>query len=274
MFRKNPETQNKWSLDNVVMCARRQYDILHKASDMLMPGGILVYSTCTFAPEENEQVIEKFLLNHSEFEIVDPSVNWEGIDRGRPEWTLGNMQDISKTLRVWPHKVKGEGHFIAVLKKKGVSGTTGRRQAERTNEIGKKDYINFYMNFAKQFLNCFPDNGLSLFGDHLYIIPEGMPSLEKLKVLRPGWHLGTFKKNRFEPSHALALTLNAHSVKQWINLNSSSADIQAYLRGEPLPCNKQKGWVLVMVDGYSIGWGKASDGVLKNHYPKGLRWIS
>jgi hypothetical protein len=156
-----------------------------------------------------------------------------------------------------------------ILKK----GTTERNPKPKVlhNNIGKP-YFDLYMNFANRFLESFPDKGFSLFGDHLYIVPEDMVSLKGLKVVRPGWHLGTFKKNRFEPSHALALSLKPQDVKQYINLDSSSTDIHSYLRGEPISCGGQKGWTLVLVDGYPIGWGKASNRILKNHYPKGLRW--
>jgi NOL1/NOP2/sun family putative RNA methylase len=270
MFRKNPEAQNQWSRDNVLLCARRQSEILDNAAKMLMPGGTLVYSTCTFSPEENEQVIENFLSQHPEFQIESPTIHWEGFDHGRPSWTLNGLQDISKTIRLWPHRVKGEGHYIAVLKKTGsLISLPSRSHPTEVNQ----GILSYYMDFAKQYLNSFPDKGFFLFGEHLYVIPQDMPSLKGLKVLRPGWHLGTFKKNRFEPSHAFALTLKACDVKQSLWLDSSSADMQSYLRGESLPCQHQNGWTLVLVDGYSIGWGKASGGILKNHYPKGLRWI-
>jgi len=298
MFRKNPEAQNEWSCDNVHLCARRQLNILDSAAKMLVAGGRLVYSTCTFSPEENEQVIEKFLLKHPEFEIVSPIfpqkenlkntsfkgehlkvVGWENFDHGRPSWTLTGMDDISKAIRIWPHKVQGEGHFAAVLKKNQSTVQEGYRNSfavkETSNKIDKKNIgkseLNLYVDFAKQFLTTFPNNGFSLFGDHLYIIPKDMISLKGLKAVRPGWHLGTFKKNRFEPSHTLALSLSSQDVKQCINLDSSSEDIYSYLRGESIPCSGQKSWTLVLVDGYSIGWGKASNNILKNHYPKGLR---
>ncbi len=284
MFRKNPEARNEWSPDNVSLCARRQLNILDSAAKMLMPGGRLVYSTCTFSPEENEQVIEKFLLEHPEFEIISPtSLQNENLkdsfDQGRPSWTLTGIEDVSKAIRIWPHKVQGEGHFVAVLKKNeapiqelSYDNFAVRKELHRNYKKNPdKSKLDFYMDFARQFLTSFPDRGFSLFGEHLYIIPEGMISLDGLKVVRPGWHLGTFKKNRFEPSHALALSLNPQAVKQCINLDSNSDDIYSYLRGEAISCSDQKGWTLVLVDGYPIGWGKASNNVLKNHYPKGLR---
>lgn len=102
-------------------------------------------------------------------------------------------------------------------------------------------------------------------------MPEGMPSLRGLKVLRPGLHLGTMKKNRFEPSHALALALTSADVKYSLNLTQDGKEIRSYLKGETFPAEGEKGWYLITVDGYSIGWGKLAGGMMKNHYPKGLR---
>ena len=109
------------------------------------------------------------------------------------------------------------------------------------------------------------------FGDQLYLIPEGMPSVKGLKVLRPGLHLGTLKKNRFEPSHALALSMRPEEAVHVVNLERDSREVRGYLNGETFSYDGEKGWYLVTVDGYSIGWGKLAGGVMKNHYPKGLR---
>ena len=112
---------------------------------------------------------------------------------------------------------------------------------------------------------------LLLFGEQLYLMLAGMPSLRGLKVLRPGLHLGTLKKNRFEPSHALALALSAGESRYSCNLRGDSAEIRSYLNGGTFPADGEKGWYLMTVDGYSIGWGKLAGGIMKNHYPKGLR---
>jgi len=274
MFRKDPQACAEWSLENVDMCAYRQLDILKRAGSMLRPGGRLVYSTCTFSPEENEGVISKFLNSNPDFEVEDIKV-YEGFDRGRADWIYDAAENIEKTIRIWPHKLQGEGHYIAVLRKKDGSGRADG--SERVNlkylqtSIDPK-LLKDYYRFAEEFLRFIPEGKYILFGDQLYIIPEEMLALESLKVVRPGWHLGTIKKNRFEPSHALGISINGGQVKYKLNLSADSDEITAYLKGEPLEVEGPKGWHLVEVDGYSIGWGKLTDRILKNHYPKGLRW--
>ncbi|QEK13589.1 NOL1/NOP2/sun family putative RNA methylase [Crassaminicella thermophila] len=268
MFRKDPATCREWSLDNVSMCAQRQLDILEEAQKMLMPEGILVYSTCTFSHEENEGVIEKFLKKHPEFTIEEVK-GFEGFSHGREDWILSEELSLRKTIRLWPHKLKGEGHFIAVLKKQ--DGEEGKIKNNR-KKIDKKS-LKYYYDFAKQYLQNPLEGYFILFGDQLYILPEGVPDLEKLKVVRPGLHLGIIKKNRFEPSHALALSLNYKEVKNNIFMDADSSEIIAYLKGESMYFDGKRGWNLVSVDGYAIGWCKIANNMLKNHYPKGLRWV-
>ncbi|WP_153126391.1 RsmF rRNA methyltransferase first C-terminal domain-containing protein [Peribacillus tepidiphilus] len=268
MFRKDPQACAEWSLENVEMCAIRQIDILKHAANMLRPGGRLVYSTCTFSPEENEGVISQFLMLDSRFEIEEVQV-YEGFGKGRADWISDGAANIDRTIRIWPHQVKGEGHYIAVLRKTEGEETTKRKYAETVKD---QKLLKDYLQFAKETLQEIPKGEYVLFGDQLYMIPKEMLSLNNLKVLRAGWHLGTIKKNRFEPSHALALSLKGAEVKNKWNLEKDSPELMAYLRGESLTAEGPKGWYLVEVDGYSIGWGKLVNGVLKNHYPKGLRW--
>ncbi|MFA8439549.1 RsmF rRNA methyltransferase first C-terminal domain-containing protein [Pueribacillus sp. YX66] len=267
MFRKNPDACEEWSLDHVSMCAIRQLDILEQASRMLRVGGRLVYSTCTFSPEENESVISEFLKSNPNFEIVNVPV-FKHFSSGRKDWadTLA-ITNIEKTIRIWPHHVKGEGHYIAVLTKTDGEEAIKRKKVDFLKQSKQLD---LYFKFASEYLKSTPKGDYFLFGDQLYIIPEDMLSFKGLKVIRPGWHLGTMKKNRFEPSHALALSLNVEEVAQKYSFNVS--EIVPYLKGESLYADGAKGWYLIEVDGYSIGWGKLTDHVLKNHYPKGLRW--
>lgn len=247
MFRKNESACQEWSLDNVTLCAARQDEILDMAAGMLRPGGRLVYSTCTFSEEENEGSIHRFVERHPEFLI-------------------------SETIRLWPHKVNGEGHFAAVLVKEGQTAPGYEGFCLYGEQKGKKEKeCTEYLAFRQEFIKRELPGELLMFGDQLYLMPEGMPSIQKLKVLRAGLHLGTVKKNRFEPSHALALFLHRTEVKNCVNLDSSGPEIKAYLNGQTLPLEGEKGWYLVTVDGISIGWGKLAGGILKNHYPKGLR---
>lgn len=282
MFRKNSDACLEWSPENVTLCAERQAEILEYASSMLKPGGRLVYSTCTFSPEENEGSIANFLLNHREFHIIEP-VKYEGMSDGIVDFartaipdsykTLPDTDDILQTLthtiRLWPHKLKGEGHFVAVLEK--VSDTNNY-QRHRSAIKGLKDKsIKDYIDFCSQNLTYKPKGIPVLFGNQLYLAPENCPPLDNIKVLRPGLHLGTFLKNRFEPSHSLALTLRPEDIARTMDLSTDSDDIYKYLNGETLNHDGEKGWYLITINGFSTGFGKLTSGTMKNHYPKGLR---
>ncbi|NRD77767.1 RsmF rRNA methyltransferase first C-terminal domain-containing protein [Bacillus sp. BRMEA1] len=268
MFRKDPEACQEWSLENVAICAARQLDILEYAGGMLRPGGRLVYSTCTFSPEENEGTISRFLQEHPNFEVEAAHV-YEGFDTGRADWIPEAVASIEKTVRIWPHHIQGEGHYIAVLRK-----TSGEEPGKRkyAKPLTDQKLLKSYFQFAEETLIDPPKGDFLLFGEQLYLMPKDILTLDHLKVLRPGWHLGTIKKNRFEPSHALALSLHGSQVKNKWNIGKDSREIISYLKGESLEAEGTKGWYLVEVDSYSLGWGKLSDNVLKNHYPKGLRW--
>lgn len=271
MFRKNDNACEEWSPENVSLCADRQQEILECAASMLRPGGRIVYSTCTFAPEENEGTISRFLETHPEFSIQKVS-RFPGMSAGVESWTEHPAKNLSDTIRLFPHHLKGEGHFLAVLKKEGDAETSyegycANRPEKGLSEKDCKEYLEFRDNFLKTDL----PGKLVRFGDQLYLAPAEMPSARGLKVLRPGLHLGTLKKNRFEPGHALALALRPEEAAHVWNLSSNSNEIRAYLNGQTLSCDGEKGWYLITVDGYSIGWGKQAGGVLKNHYPKGLR---
>ncbi len=273
MFRKNETALTEWSSENVRQCAARQDDILACAARMLKPGGRLVYSTCTFAPEENEGSISRFLEHFPEFEIL-PVPKAEGMTGGNPDWYEGAAEHIEDTIRLFPHKLKGEGHYLAVLKKKGAECGNAFRSREEKG-IAKEEYRE-YLQFAKENLTEMPEGIYLAFGDQLYLAPKETPSLKGLKVLRPGLHLGTNKKNRFEPSHALALYLNPDRVCRSMDFASEGREIMAYLDGQAILAEGEKGWYLITTDGYSIGWGKLAGGMMKNHYPKGLRkkWMS
>lgn len=273
MFRKNDNAGEEWSEENVALCAERQDGILDCAATMLKPGGRLVYSTCTFAPAEDEGSVSRFLETHPDF-------------------------CLEKEERLMPHKIKGEGHFLAVLHREGGQ-LSSAATAGTEKSLTLKDCREF-LDFAKEALTI-PAEELTegkillRFGEQLYLAPAETPSLRGLKVLRPGLHLGTVKKNRFEPSHALALFLKKEQVVNGINLAGDGTAVRKYLEGQTLTigagCDVEmahiitrgrmaaeqadvslpKGWCLVCVDGYSLGWGKAAGAILKNHYPKGLR---
>lgn len=274
MFRKNPIACTEWSLENVAMCAKRQMEILRNAQTMLRPGGVLVYSTCTFSPEENEQVISQFLKEFPEYQVVERP-GFSMFDHGRIQWGDGNDQ-VAHTYRLWPHHLEGEGHFAAVLKKdenapalEEFSSSGEYLDLEKGKE---REQLKDYVQFVKDTLTEDLPGKYIRFGDVLYLVSEELPSLKGLKVVRPGLPLGSFKKNRFEPAHALALALAGDQVKRVCNLSSQDPKIFAYLRGESLEWDGEKGWYQIQVDGFPIGWGKMAGGMIKNHFPKGLRW--
>lgn len=281
MFRKNEEACSEWSLDNVKLCADRQDEILDCADLMLRPGGRLVYSTCTFAPEENEGSVARFLERHPDYEIVKVDKH-EGMSSGEAKWAdCQDVKGIENTIRLFPHLIGGEGHYLAVLRKPGeVPGgyrgflKNGIQKGINPKEI--KEFLEFQSESLKINLLEKSEDCLLKFGEQLYLMPKDMPSINQLKVLRPGLHLGTLKKNRFEPSHALALALCRDEVRHTMELceNTKKSDmsvIKAYLGGQTLSCDGEKGWYLMTCSGYSIGWGKLAGQVMKNHYPKGLR---
>ena len=273
MFRKNEDACQEWSPENVRLCAQRQAEILDAAAGMLKPGGRLVYSTCTFAPEENEGSICRFLKRHPEFSILKVDKT-EGMAEGRADWVAAGdaVEGIEHTIRLWPHKLSGEGHYAAVLIKDGQTAEGYKGFCKYGTESGKKEKdCKEYLDFRQEYLKVLLPGQYLQFGEQLYLTPEEIPSLQKLKVLRAGLHLGTVKKNRFEPSHALALTLGPHEVKNYVNYASDSPEIRSYLNGMTLQATGEKGWYLITVDGLSIGWGKLAGGILKNHYPRGLR---
>lgn len=298
MFRKEEQARTEWSQENVSACALRQQEILDNAARMLRPGGRLVYSTCTFAPEEDEETVAAFLENHPEFRVaaLPESGRPSGLSKGRPEWTRKGCRAVADTFRIWPHLAKGEGHYLALLEKKGpgdpgqmvwqdsccmVTSESDQEKFRRMKLPGfwrDRPGIRLLGEALAGLLARWPDwlagyeKRLYLYGDQIYLVPEGMCSFEGLRVLRPGLHLGTMKKNRFEPSHALALALTREQAARSVSFGADSREIAAYLGGQTLEGpGELKGWTLVCVDGYSLGWAKATAGTLKNHYPKGLR---
>lgn len=270
MFRKNEDACKEWSLENVKICAERQDEILDCAAGMLRPGGRLVYSTCTFAPEENEGSISRFLKRNPAFTIVDVPKE-TGMEGGRGEWITDAVRGLEKTIRLFPHKVSGEGHFLAVLQKEGEvqEGWQGYCRNGEEKGISKKE-CKEYAEFESTSLQKELEGVFLKFGEQLFLAPKGMPSLERLKVLRPGLHLGTLKKNRFEPAHALALALKPEEARHCYPLPETQSAVD-FIAGWTLQAEGEKGWYLICVDGYSLGWGKLAGGVIKNHYPKGLR---
>ena len=258
MFRKEPQAVTEWSVEHTNSCAARQKNIIDSAVKMLRGGGYIIYSTCTFAPVENEQVVS-YILDNYNFELCEiPELAM--LSNGVPEWSDGNAE-LTKTKRIFPHREKGEGHFIALLK--NLDDTPSIRPLIKPQKVDLK----FYREFEKSALNFELQGNFTLFGDNLYLVPDGI-DIDGIKVIRAGLHLGVMKKNRFEPSHAMAM---AFPKKYFKNIAEYGIDdANKYLCGEVLSCS-EKGWCAVAYNGFVLGWGKADGSVIKNHYPKGLR---
>lgn len=269
MFRKEEEAASFWSPAYVEECAARQRRILESAYAMLKEGGILVYSTCTFSPEENEQTMEWLLETYDDLRLL-PIAKIGGIEPGRPEWTKTNRSDLVHAARLWPHRLKGEGHFVAKLQKQRPTPPWSGRWAKAN---APKAAVRLYRQFEQQSLQTVQHGTILSFGSHLAMLPDRCPDLSGLKVVRAGLHLGEAKKERFEPNHALALALRADEAKHVLDLSSDSRECLQYWRGETLSTGGDRGWLLVTVDGFPFGWGKEVKGTVKNFYPKGLRLI-
>ncbi len=307
MFRKEEAVKDEWSEAAVLLCAKRQAAILREAAKMVKPGGVLVYSTCTFSPEENEGTISAFLREQEAYHIEEISCG-SLFSSGRTDWLAEDAAGIEHTVRLWPHLLQGEGHFVARLRRGGDTAGAEEVEAELTGagkaesrEAGAQIEKRFSErrtreeNFGKEYRGITKEKELCKlideylekdlgvgeawrkkhqgrllrFGDQIYLTPEEMPPLAGVRVLRPGLHLLTEKKNRFEPAHALALSLMPDDIEKKRAVTLEEAKV--WLRGESLPCEEEKGWTALFYEGFCLGFGKASGGQMKNHYPKGLR---
>lgn len=264
MFRKDEIARQQWNEAQVRSCAATQIEILQAAYQMLAPGGRLVYSTCTFAPQENEANVQWLLTNYPDLAIVSALLH--------PSWQPGFHSDDSDplrlTARLWPHKLQGEGHFLACLHKKGQQQSPPQPPLE-TGVYSAPDKE--LVAFAQEALTSLPPGPYLRFADHVYQVVADMPALQGLRVMRPGWHLGQVRKGRFIPSHALALGLKPDQAQRCLQLSADAHATTDYLGGHTLSTDLPNGWAIVCVDGFPLGWGKVTNGTLKNHYPKGLR---
>lgn len=258
MFRKQPDAMDYWSLDYPAQCATLQREILEDAVKMLANGGELVYSTCTWAPEENEEIVA-WLLDEFPLELVDiPKLN--GMTPGI---------DYPETARMYPHHFKGEGQFVAKFRFVGEHKLPKLKPA-RSNLTA--DQRSLWQIFQKEHLKVELKGDLQTFGDQLYLLPLGLPDLSKVKIARNGLHLGTFKKKRFEPRFALGLALQPSEVKNKLEL--SQQDFEVYVGGETLQIKESlpNGWYQLIIHGNGLGFAKLANQTLKNYFPKGLRF--
>lgn len=259
MFRKEPDMVKSWNEEMLSFCQKEQAGILEACAEMLRPGGMMLYSTCTFGVEENEKSIAEFLERHQEFSLI-PIAKQYGFSSG-----IGELQQCA---RLYPHKIKGEGHFLALMQKTGEGN-----QGIISEEVGEqeKDILPF-LEFEKEVLKTKLDGTFKIFGESLYLLPEGMPSMKGLRALRTGWQLGTLKKGRFEPSQAFAMGLAKDEVSNVEDFPLADDRVIRYLKGETVEADGRDGWTLVCVDGFPLGWAKRQGGRLKNKYAVGWKW--
>lgn len=311
MFRKDVDTIKAWYPEKPEECAKIQREIVIRAADMLRPGGMMLYSTCTFAPVENEEMIRYLLEQRPEMELMEVPSR-EGFSKG-----LGDME---KCVRLWPHKMGGEGHFLALLKKRegntvltanaggygnvlsaGMQEETAAatfaadkksgKKNKKSGKSGKNDRISAAGNksvqgdalqrqaleeFLREICWDWKMENLEIRNGQAYYVSGLLPETAGISFLRNGLYLGEVKKDRFEPSQSLAMALAMEEYKAVINLSWEDERLKHYLRGETIEisdeeCEKQKGWQLVCVNGYPLGWGKLVNGLLKNKYHAGWR---
>ena len=262
--------QLEWSEGMVAACARRQAGILESAVKLVRPGGVLMYATCTFSVEENEGVIGRFLDAHPDFELISLP-RFEGFAPG-----LG--ADFAGAVRLWPHRFRGEGHFVVGMRRlgDGESGRFGRLTSGDWRSLNTQYAIGdlrLWREFAREVLQVDWDEGrLGVWNGRLLLLPEAMLDTKGVRLVRLGVELGELRRGYFKPGHQLALTLGPEEVGAVVDFDLEDERVGAYLAGADVPIREEvRGWVLVRVAGFGIGWGKGVNGRLKNHYPHAWR---
>ena len=273
MFRAHPGEIRNWSENFVNRLANQQNEILWYSGQLVKPGGVLVYSTCTFNTIENEGIITKFLKARPDYQI-EPISN---PDLFSPGFSFDHP-DLANTIRIWPHRAPGEGHFIARLKKKTEEQNPvilKRHPRVGLSEEQKKIYNEFWSSSLINGLDLewiqpeSPD--LIVINDHLYAQKNQLPNLDHLRSRQYGWKLGTFQKGRFSPSHSFAMGLKRDQVQTVLELPVDEPEIGRYLKGLILENKGQDSWILVTTSGFPVGWGKQKGSRLISYAPS---WIS
>lgn len=267
MFSRNPRSIQQWSPDYVNECATLQREILKDALQMLAPGGILVYSTCTFSPEENEGTIQ-WILDHYPHMAIDPLTEFPELSPSEPAW-IGGDESLSGARRAWPHRIKGYGHFIARLK--------DLRSVEKHSRPlePKIDPPALFQAWQEENLIHSLSGSFHQKKDKLYLCPDQLPVMAQtgLRSPMPGLYLGDLKKNRFQPSQALAMSLSKNQAKRTVDFAVTMPESLKYLRGDTiLQGSPNKGWTLITIDEHPVGWAKQTGDHLKNQIPAGWKY--
>lgn len=277
MFRKDKKMVKAWEEHGPEFFSKLQRSIITQAAAMLKPGGMILYSTCTFDPLENEKTVEYLLETCPEFKICEME-GYEGFCEGIPKYVEDHSEEYRKTVRIFPHKMQGEGHYLALVKK-GDDNTERKNEKTAKPKNGVKKLPEELEQFLKELAWDVDKSRLDIREERVYYMPENLPMLKGVRFLRSGLLLGEVKKNRFEPSQALAMCLKKEEYPRILDLPVSDDRVIKYLKGETLDVEditsrKEKGWYLVCVDGYPLGFGKLANQTLKNKYLPGWRWMS
>lgn len=279
MFRKSQSMINAWEQNGNELFKNIQISILNEVVKMIRPGGMILYSTCTFSPLEDEQSVEYLLSLDPALEIVDCPY-FEGFVKGRPDWGKTDNPDLGKTVHLYPHKIKGEGHYAALIKKKTLEEceTVHNTSALVSDLMVRTPKLSLEIEeFLAHISNKYDRSRFVLKNDKLFYMDKGFPDVSGLRTLRCGLLMGEQKKNRFEPSQALAMTLDGASFDNSLKLKVDDERVVKYLKGETLEITKEDqvndGWVLVCIDSYPLGFGKLKNNTLKNKYLPGWRMM-
>lgn len=274
MFRKSQSMVTAWEKNGVELFAGLQKGILNEVVKMLKPGGTMLYSTCTFSPQENEQSIEYLLSLDDSLELLEVP-KYSGFCDGNPDWGNTKNPALTKCARLWPHHIEGEGHFVALIHKKEgdseIVSNTWKKHACKPDANAAAFFSHIDKSAGIKTENIEENNG------RLYYIADKMPDVSGLRLLRQGLFLGEIKKNRFEPSQSLAMALKQGQFDNEVDFTAEDERVIRYLKGETIVTNDehlQNGYVLVLVDGYPLGWAKNNNGTLKNKYLSGWRMMA
>jgi 16S rRNA C967 or C1407 C5-methylase (RsmB/RsmF family)/NOL1/NOP2/fmu family ribosome biogenesis protein len=283
LFRRDAAAAWQWSPAVVEGSARRQRRLLSLATDLVRPGGTLVYSTCTFEVEENEEQVATLVREHLDWELVEIT-HRPGFDPGvaLPPWPT------NRAIRLWPHRVSGDGQFVARLRRldrRSPGGLESGGARPRTTSAGRPRRTPVGDLQAERLLVAqwgafldetapglqLPEGRLLARGPYLYHLPAPAEELSARPLARPGTPLGMSRPARFQPSHALAGMLDRRQVSSGVSWSGDDPRLAAFLRGETVDCPGVDGWVLVCYDRWGIGWGRRTGGVIKNFLPHHLR---
>ena len=274
MFRKDKKMLKAWEEHGPEFFSKLQKSIVTQAARMLKPGGMMLYSTCTFDPRENEGTIAYLKQEFPEFTICEMAP-YEGFSEGFPQVVEPQDEEMRKTVRIWPHKMHGDGPYVALLKKgEPAEAATGKISGKGSRKV-PEELLSFFKDISWEM----DWSRLEIYSEKVYYMPEDVPKVTGLRFLRTGLYLGDLKKNRFEPSQSLAMCLKAEEYRHTVNLPVEDERVVKYLKGETIEVEDlvsptEKGWQLVLVNGYPLGWGKLAAGTLKNKYLPGWRWQS